>query len=208
MGWIRDWIKVSSQESFRVKTKLNSEEAGRRFKKIQQNFTPSKERIMEVCKEEMDTRLEGVCSATEMEISLSVQLLNEHYVGEREYLGSAVLTFEGIVSKTKDLLLRVELARQTGQRLPYGFGLRAQGLADQLRYGCRLLIDMRRRVEQESRMAVEGTENERWTGWTGWARLWGRGTRSPAMEEHHEREHLFTGLGWRKRQGCRCLDYR
>lgn len=193
-------------------TKLNSKEAGRRFSRIRKDFVPLKKRLIELCHQEgVDGMLQDDLSATEREILVSIQVLDEHRVGEREFLGTAVLTLEGILSKTKDLLLRVDLAQQTGQRLPHGFQLRVQGFVAELREGCMLLARMRCTVEEESRPAVaaDGAGGAGWTSWTFWRRLFGKSNNTRVVaEEHHEREHLFTGLGWRYREECRCLDYR
>ncbi|EXJ76889.1 hypothetical protein A1O3_10046 [Capronia epimyces CBS 606.96] len=206
MEWIRGWNKAPVQETFRVKTKLNSEEAVRRFNTLRQEWALPMNRMIELCREEgVDKRLEEELEATMEDLSLSKQLLSEHCVGEREYLGTAVLKSEGMLSKTKDLLLRVDLAQRTRQRLPHGFHLRVQALTTQLGEGRRLLVSMRHKVEEESHQtaAGEGAGSARGTGWA-----YLSGNTKGVAEEHHEREHLFTGLGWRQPQRCRCLDYR
>ncbi|KAL2397853.1 hypothetical protein ABEF93_005662 [Exophiala dermatitidis] len=195
MECIRRRTKASDPSAFKIKTKLNSDEAARRFNKIRGGLIHARNRITGLCLGSEAKRLKVELLQTEADLTSIIGLLGRHCVGEREYLGSAVLTFERILSNTTDLLLRVDLARQTGQNTPHGFSTRAEGLVEQLREGCKLLAKM----EENLNVGAE-TRGKSRSFFSGWS--------EDVLQEHHDREHLFTGLGWKEPERCDCLDYR
>ncbi|KAL2434003.1 hypothetical protein ABEF95_013294 [Exophiala dermatitidis] len=193
MECIRRRKMAPDPSAFKVKTKLNSDEAARRSNKTRGGLIHARDRITGLCLGFEAKRLEVELLQTEADLTSIIGLLGRHRVGEREYLGRAVLTFERILSNTTDLLLRVDLARHTGQNTPHGFSTRAEGLVEQLQKGRRLLAKMEENVAAETR----GKDRSFFSGWS-----------EDVLQEHHDREHLFTGLGWKEPERCHCLDYR
>ena len=211
MEWIYRWITPHKAPSFRIRTKLNSEEATRRLIKIRQGLELPKQQVIDLCRVvERDGKLEEQLGAMDRELDLTVDMLEGCYVGEREYLGNAVLVLEELLCKIKNLLLQVALAAYSGQGIPDGCALRARGLADQLKKLRKVLIKVREAVREEFCSHVATVT----AGSTWLAKIWGPKRISKSaigdgicVEEHWEREHLFTGIAWRHRQRCTCLDY-
>lgn len=219
MDRIWGWMSYPKVESFRVRIKLNSEEAIWRFIRSRQVLHLRKQQIIDIGRQaEQDGQLENALDVVDLEILISIIALRAYGVGERKDLGEAVLTFEELLSQAKDLLDRTQQAIHSHRGIPPGFHQRAKSLASKLQESTKLLLRMREAIREEARtVAVTGakvdSEDLPWHSWM--ARLWGtmRRRNSPsgervASEEHHEREHLFTGNGWANRRRCACLDYR
>lgn len=200
------------EPSFRVRIKLNSDEAIRRFDKIRQRgLQLSKAEIIETCRVlERDGKLENALFMIDIELLTSIQALHDQKIGEREFLGEAVMEFEKLLLPIRGLLCETRLAMQARQEIPKGLHLRAHVLAVQLHERSRALFRMRQTMRNEAAQArAAHTKAEEKGVWKWMGRIWflGRTRKVRVVQEHHEREHLFTGIAWRRGEGCRCLDY-
>ena len=214
MEWIWGWIRRSPERSFRVRIKLNAKEAIYRFIKIRGGLGLPNKHITQLCRMvEKDGQLEGQLRVTAREISSTIRTLEKNRVGEREYLGHAVLEFERLLSEIKSLLWQVDMATKNQQNIPSGFYLRAAGLANQLRGERKLLSRLRVVLRTENGIPQAAATKCAVPMWM--EKIWVFARISKFMnsgkvsvEEHHQRKHLFTGDKWRQSSRCNCLDYR
>ncbi|OAP55843.1 hypothetical protein AYL99_09995 [Fonsecaea erecta] len=232
--FLRRWLWPATPKiappAFRVRTKLNSEEAVRRLHKIRDSLQMTKEEIVDVCRMvERDGRLQGALFKTDAELLVTILAVRTYNVGEREYLGTAVLTFERLMARTRALFLKAHPAVRTYQgSTPSELHFLASTLADELYNSMATLTNVRERVRNEvyPDLAAKVEVQISWSKWV--CLLYTRRNNGREMkaergggcgggggngiirvaEEHHEREHLFTANGMAYNGGrCRCLDY-
>lgn len=215
MAWIHRLFTpppTPPSPSFRIRIKLTSAEATRRLRKIRTGLGLSKRRVTKICRAiKGDGTLQQQLYHAKKELSASIRLLEASHVGEREYLGSTILLFEALLRQTKQLLARVNNTMRTVEGVPSLCGVLAGDLARQIREARAILGQMRQSIREETKLSLDVAKIERPGMWVmRWFRALVRGKAQGRgrKEDHHDREHLFTGHAYLVREGCRCLDYR
>lgn len=202
--------RSGQHQTFAVKIRLNADEAIRRFHGVRRGLCFSKVQIIKLCRMlEKDGRLEQQLGRADLQILSCLQILGDHPVGEREYLGTAVLVLEGLLGKTRDLLVGVHLATRNGQDVPSGFYLKAQCLVQDFEDKVKVLVQMRKAILREfdnSRFEKASAKKGYLSGFLKWFQ---RPKKDGVDErEHNQREHIFSGYLWQFEGECKCLDYR
>ncbi|KIW25951.1 uncharacterized protein PV07_09085 [Cladophialophora immunda] len=220
-GWFWPSTPKIATPSFRIRTKLNSDEAVRRLHKIRTSLQMTKQEIVDICRTvEQDGQLQGALFKADTELLVTILAVRTYHVGEREYIGAAVLTFERLMARTRALFLKAHPAVRTYRgSTPSELHFLARMLAEEIHKSMAILTSVREKVRNEVYPDVAATVEVQ-ISWRKWVcllhgrRLHGRGRRAEGgnsvrrVQEHHEREHLFTGNGMAHNGGrCRCLDY-
>ncbi|EXJ70819.1 uncharacterized protein A1O5_05809 [Cladophialophora psammophila CBS 110553] len=220
--WLWPSTPKKASQTFRVHTKLNSEEALRRFLKIRDSLQMTKQEIVDICRMlEEDGQLQAALFKADTELLVTILAVRTYKVGEREYIGTAVLALEDLMSRTRTLFLKAHPAvRSYRGSTPSELHFLARTLAQEIHQSIKCLASMREQVRNEV-YPDDAASVEVQTNWRAWiCQLYGGGSNSgrgmkaesgnsvQRAKEHHEREHLFTRNGWEHNGGrCRCLDY-
>ncbi|KIX97367.1 uncharacterized protein Z520_06819 [Fonsecaea multimorphosa CBS 102226] len=220
--WLWPLTSKRATPSFRIRTKLNSDEALRRLHKVRASLQMSKEEIVDICQMvEREGKLQRALFEADTELLVTILAVRTYHVGEREYIGTAVLTFESLMARTRALFLKAHPALRTWRgSTPSELHFLARTLAEEIHSSLVILTSVREKIRKED-YPDDTAKVEVQISWTKWMCLpcgrsnSGRGMKADSgnsirrSEEHHEREHLFTGNGMAVNGGrCRCLDYR
>jgi hypothetical protein len=125
---------ISSEDTFRVRIKLDSEETVRRLRRLPKKLGFSRKYIIYLIqKVDKDGDLRNELIFAERQIVSTVELLETAEVNEREYLAEAVLDIEAVFRRLKQLLMLLDKCLEVWGHAQPGCYLRASYLIQELR---------------------------------------------------------------------------
>ena len=145
---------------------------------------------------------------------IAMVALRAHSVGERQYMGDAVMLYEELSKQLFQILGRATPYQHKYRSRWRLLSLQANGLADHIGWSFAVLDEMRKQLNNDTDAArFRQVQSSTWTAWfVDWMCVLTQRKRTSEnggrkqLQDHHEREHLFTNktpVGT-----CTCLDYR